>query len=103
MGVFELNPPAEFSAVQVDILKNHLAIVFAHDKDESPAMDFCLKLHSLISFAGSNLDVALTFIVKEKLAELFKHVIDPSYANSDQLTKIHHGTDAPSDPALYRC
>ncbi len=34
-GCFELSPTADLSAKQVDIIKNHLNMVFIHDIDPS--------------------------------------------------------------------
>lgn len=44
-----------------------------------------------------------TEIIKKHLALVFKHEIDPSYPNKEELDKIHNRPPPGDGKTLYRC
>jgi hypothetical protein len=74
--------------------------------------EFCYWLQGFfeIQDAGiresQNVDVGLTSdrakVIKKHLALVFKHEIDPSYPNQQELDKIHNGQAKP-DGKVMRC
>jgi len=85
------------STKQVDIIKNHLALVFKYDKtlhDGNPTSEFCLYLYGMLAMATIS-----TAQIKSKLSQCFAHEIDnATYGNENAVESkaIHDGSPYPS-------
>ena len=67
--------------------------------------EFCYWLQGFFELqaqANPSLTATQTAIIQKHLHMVFKHEIDPSYANSAELTKIHNSKLGPFDQTM-RC
>ncbi len=91
-GSFELYDNTSFSAVQTNIIKEHLKLVFIYDKQPN---GFCHFLNGYFTLSNSdNIDVEATKAIREELSETFRNEIDPTYPANEQkkLNEIHNGS-----------
>lgn len=91
-GYFELNPTGGIHSTEARIIRNHLNLV---EKVEGELDDFgkwlAVVLETIITISGSKECIKITDLVKKRLAEKFKHEIDPTFENLEELQKIHDG------------
>jgi hypothetical protein len=91
-GYFELSPEGAIvlSERQIQIIKNHLALVREVDKDNS----FTSWLNGILEAIdlGLRIDEKATTKIQERLNNCFQHEIDPTYKGDPQkLAGIHAG------------
>jgi len=71
--------------------------------------DFCYWLQGYFEIAesqsGQTLPITFNQIdtIKKHLAMVFKHEIDPSFPNQDELNKIHNVPSPDKKDVTYRC
>jgi len=98
MGPFEIAGLTELSAKQVSCIKNHLDLSLKCVPEGGP---FVFWLQGALS-GRESLDARETGVVRDKLAGVFIHVIDPSYSDDPdvqaKLQAIHDGEDGPLTP-----
>jgi hypothetical protein len=95
----EYNPLAGLSAAKVQIIKKHLELTFKAKVDVNRFPDanvgggFCQFLDGVFAAADTTdgLSGPITEKVRIKLSDCFLHVIDPTFANRDELSRIHRG------------
>lgn len=91
-GAFELASIGMFDELQLACIQKHLELVRALAQDDQPrqAVDFCDWLRIGADFIKRG-DAEQAKVVRDRLASVFEHAIDPGYANQDQLNTIHNG------------
>jgi len=69
------------------------------------SVEFCYWLQGFfeLSRPEQTLDVVQTDMIKKHLALVFKHEIDPSYPNSQELNTIHPFGGKDENGNTYRC
>ena len=91
-GAFELSSISMFDELQLACIQRHLELVRATDQANqlAQAVDFCQWLRGGIDFIRPREEAPIRR-VRERLASVLEHAIDPGYANQDQLNTIHNG------------
>lgn len=102
-GYFELSiggvsvAPIILSEKQIQIIKNHLALVREVDRDNS----FTSWLNGILEAIelGLKIDEKATAKIQERLNSCFQHEIDTTYkGDPKKLAEIHAGTLIPPQP-----
>lgn len=91
-GFFELTNAKIINSKQFDLIKKHLALVFANvEKDNSEAFSFCQWLNGCFDIIETKtFNIKQVNIIREKLNAVFEHEIDPLFTNREKLEKIHN-------------
>lgn len=73
-GLFELQDPKELTEKQTSVIKEHLDLVFGHDKEPAP---FCSFLKGYFTVAKPvSIGERETLLIKNQLHVVFEHVIE---------------------------
>ena len=96
-GYYELAKPTELDEEVTTLVKRHLELVLHWDK--APG-DLILWLQGVLALTDpKKLDARVTKMIGNRLADIFQHVIDPSYTDDQQqqqlMQDIHDGTHIP--------
>lgn len=94
-GWFELQAPRRADEHKTALIRSHLALVFAHEREPS---EFCQWLRELFHHDNPpTLEEETLGAVREHVSREFLHVIDPSYPAEQQpkLNAIHGGVADP--------
>lgn len=73
------------------------------------SVEFCYWLQGFFELTDpKGISEEQTAMIQKHLALVFKHEIDPSYSNKEELDNIHNPKPAtssyrPEGPTLYRC
>ncbi len=89
-GAFELGITF-LNEGQRELVKKHLALVNATPQEGQPteALVFCGWLGGVMDTMPDLEQAGPMSKVRVRLADVFEHVIDPSYKNAKKLTQIH--------------
>lgn len=85
-GYFEIGNPNRIDINAFDIIKKHIALVFAHEKNPN---DFMVNLKWVFDQPKKvDCTEAQTAEIKNNLGSLFLHEIDPTYGDKEHQKKL---------------
>ena len=111
-GYFELSQGkiTGLSEKQIQIIKNHLNLVFETVKtpDQTKDISFCTWLNNFLegavatSASKKSINPNATQVIKNKLSEVFEHVIDPTFSSVEEVRKALQEIHDAGSPEIPR-
>ena len=96
-GFFEISEAEELTPKQVEMIRRHMELVYAYEKNPKflfiDYLNRILKIASIGEATELEIDKAQVAEIKQKLNYVFEHVVDPSYGNAqtqNALNQIHN-------------
>jgi hypothetical protein len=91
-GWFELEEPTSINSERTQLIKNHLNMVFAHEKPPAP---FCSFLKGYLTITNPEMiDEKETAIIKQYLNNVFEHVVGEKQGVTKKSNELPKGIQA---------